>query len=335
MKTTRFLCPSALALSFVATLALAQPPPPPPPAAGATAALDADDGPVTTRRGERRTLIRRDEMEKETVTFLGVETMPVSPTLTAQLGLPKGAGLVVAHILPNSPAASALQDHDILLKIDDQMLIEPRQFSVLVRNHKESDEVTLTYIRAGKQSTAKVKLTTHEVPKMTLFRNGGNVGYAVGRAGVAGPREREEVDHLLSLVDSGAPRPAARMTAPALTSKPGFRAIQVHPGNSNMVYNDEKGTLDLTIKDGTKTLVAKNTKGEQVFSGPVTTPEERKALAPDLRERLEQLEGMHGFSFKTDDEFYDHVTFGEPDRMKIVLPLADESSGREDAPTLL
>ena len=71
------------------------------------------------------------------------------------------------HIAPGSPSAGALKPHDILLKLDDQILIEQRQLAVLVRGHKEGDEITLTYLRAGKQATAKVKLAKHDVPKMT------------------------------------------------------------------------------------------------------------------------------------------------------------------------
>src|SRR5438445_6856304 len=37
--------------------------------------------------------------EKEIVAFLGVDTAPVSPTLSAQLGLPEGSGLVVNHLM--------------------------------------------------------------------------------------------------------------------------------------------------------------------------------------------------------------------------------------------
>ena len=58
-------------------------------------------------------------IEKETVTFLGVETASVSATTAAQLGLPRGTGLVVNHVVPNSPATGALNVHDILLKQHD------------------------------------------------------------------------------------------------------------------------------------------------------------------------------------------------------------------------
>jgi hypothetical protein len=84
---------------------------------------------------------------------------------------------------------------------------------------------------------------------------------------------------------------------------PGFRATAVDTGNSSLVSKDDQGTLELTLKDGTKTLVAKNATGEQVFAGPVTTPEERAALPAHVRERLERLEGMHDVTFRTDGEF--------------------------------
>ncbi len=56
------------------------------------------------------------------------------------------------NVVPDSPAAATLKKNDVLTKLDDQLLIEQRQLSVLIRNHKDGDEVTLTYIRGGKES---------------------------------------------------------------------------------------------------------------------------------------------------------------------------------------
>jgi S1-C subfamily serine protease len=36
--------------------------------------------------------------------FLGVVTDPLEPALSAQLGLTNGLGLIVNHVLPDSPA---------------------------------------------------------------------------------------------------------------------------------------------------------------------------------------------------------------------------------------
>jgi serine protease Do len=273
-------------------------------------------------RDSRVWVQRGDKMEKENVTFLGVEASPAPAALAAQLGLARGTGLVVSQVAPKSAADGVLQQHDILLKLDDQILIEPHQLSVLIRNHKEGDEVTLTYIRGGKQATAKVKLTMHEVPKVSALD--GNISrafsYATGTTGdgrfemhVKRPDglEGEEWNRVLSLLQRsrGAPDGPAGSVPPGARiridhgSGPGFRAMSINTGNSNLAYSDDEGSLDLTMKDGTKLLVAKNAKGEQVFAGPVGTPDERKALPPNVRERLEKLEGMHDITFRTDGDF--------------------------------
>jgi hypothetical protein len=275
--------------------------------------------------------------EKENVTFLGVETGPVPAALAAQLGLPDGHGLVVNHVVPDSPAAGALKQHDILLKFDDQILIEQRQLSVLVRNRKEGDEVTLTYLRGGKQATARIRLAKHEVPKVSAWeapltvRNAPH-GFAFGSGGGEGnfdfqimpgpgqPRTSEEIDRFLGLMNNGAARPGVQLFRQTM---PGDRSMSVtiNTGNSRVVLDDEKGTLELAIKDGSKELVAKNSKGGQVFSGPVNTPEERKALPPGVRARLERLEDSAQFRFKTDGDFKGTETkLFRPRGQGIVLP---------------
>ena len=284
---------------------------------------------ITTNDGDRgpgpHRIIRRlgDPGEMETVTFLGVETGPVSATLAAQLGLNDGTGLVVNQVSAGSPAAGVLRQHDILLKLDDQILIEQRQLAVLVRGHKEGEEVTLTYLRAGKPVTAKVKLAKHEVPKTTMLFNPAmpGAGGAFGQHQGFGPGmgagnfevqvmppdaagNRDDVNRVLSLID-GAGAPGQRRINIARAGGPGDRniSVTVNTGNSRIIADDDKGSLELTIKEGKKHLLAKNAKGEPLFAGPVNTPEERRALPDDVRERLEKLEDMNQFSFKTDGDF--------------------------------
>src|SRR5829696_9143182 len=114
-KNTLLPClASALTLAVAVSSANAQP----------------DSRPVPNARGDQRMKAEADmrrpapfPREKEVVTFLGVETAPVSETLGSQLGLPKESGLVVIHVVPESPAASALKQHDVLVKLDDQLLV--------------------------------------------------------------------------------------------------------------------------------------------------------------------------------------------------------------------
>jgi len=243
--------------------------------------------------------------EMETVTYLGVYAAPVDRTLSEQLGLPRDTGLAVNMVSPESPAASVLKPHDILVKFNDQILIDQRQLSVLVRNQKEGDEVTLTYLRAGKQATAKVKLGQHEVPKVAFFEPplpgpGGRNMHWVTRE--AGPAPVAEVDHVLGLINLGKDG-ESRILQHNQMDGDRMVSLTVNTGDSNMDFSDDKGSLELTIKDGKKELIAKDPKGETVFSGPINTPEERKGLPPEVAERLKKIEHMQGFSFKTGEGF--------------------------------
>ena len=317
MKTN--LCPltALLALATISPAALA-----------AAEKMPPRDAPGEMRMPgapERRGFMRRepDKREMETVTFLGVEAGPVSPTIAAQLSLPRGTGLVVSHVVPKSPADGVLNEHDILLQLDDQILIEVRQLSVLVRNHKEGDEVSLTYMRGGQKKTVRIKLGQHEVPKFSALPGGEVRAFAFG-GGMAGENfehpipgpggGREEVDRVLSLIrrppggpgsagGPGGPTPPPVRMQIERHGGPGFRALSINTGNSNLVFSDNEGSLELSIKEGVKTLVAKDAKGEPLFSGPVSTPEERQTLPEGVRTRLERLEGMHNLSFRTDGDF--------------------------------
>ena len=290
---------------------------------------------------DHRTIIKHlDSAEKEPVTFLGVETSPVSPTLTAQLGLQDGAGLVVGHVVPDSPAAAVLKQHDILVKLDDQLLIEQRQLSVLVRNHKEGDEVTLTYLRAGKQATAKVKLAKHDLPKMTLDLNqpndvfapfGGMFGngnfnartIAPGAGAVVGVGN--DADRILGMINGGVALPGMQhMNIVGANGGAGERnisvSVTVNTGNSHVALDDDQGSLELTIADGKKQLVAKDKKGDEIFSGPINTPEERKALPDAVRGRLEKLEDSTQFSYKTGTDFKTETKVARPRGQGIAVP---------------
>jgi len=52
--------------------------------------------------------------------------------------------------------------NDVLVKFDDQLLVNSKQLRTLVGTKKEGDAVHLTYLRKGQEATAEVKLATHE-----------------------------------------------------------------------------------------------------------------------------------------------------------------------------
>src|SRR5437870_8524170 len=111
-----------------------------------------------------------EKAQKVPMTFLGVQTSQVPRVVNEQLGLPKGFGLVVDYVVPDSPSAAAgIQQNDILKMLNDQILIEPSQLRKLLQNFSEGTEVTLTVLRKGQEQKITVKLTKKEVPKRHAF----------------------------------------------------------------------------------------------------------------------------------------------------------------------
>ena len=85
--------------------------------------------------------------------MIGVNCSPISESLTSQLDLESGTGLVVENVSGDSPAEKAgLERHDILMFADDARLAEISDLvDVVQRAGKEESEISLTVIRKGKE----------------------------------------------------------------------------------------------------------------------------------------------------------------------------------------
>ena len=248
-----------------------------------------------------------DRIEKEKVTFLGVETVPASRTLSAQLGLARDTGLVVTHVLENSPASAVLKEDDVLIKLDDQLLINMSQLGVLVRSKKEGDEIKLTIMRAGKEISAKTKLVLREMPKLA------NAFFEFNGAGVNGfDRLRE----LPGMGPEGA-RDVMRMiehergnsvTGPRVRvmGRAGRGSTLVDLPKSNVFYSDDEGSIEIKADDGKRSVTVKNPKGNVDFTGPINTEEDRSKLPPEILQRLGKLE-TDTMRFEYNDDLHPEV----------------------------
>jgi membrane-associated protease RseP (regulator of RpoE activity) len=99
------------------------------------------------------------------VTYLGVATIELPREVSAQVPLPQETGLLIGAVAPGSPAEKAgLKESDVLSKLDDQILITPRQLAVLIANHKEGDPVKVTFYRKGLATEVSAILGKHEAP---------------------------------------------------------------------------------------------------------------------------------------------------------------------------
>jgi hypothetical protein len=207
------------------------------------------------------------------VTYLGVTTSRVGETLARQLRLPDGVGLVVDHADANSPAAAAgLRMHDILYKLDDQVLVNQDQLGVLVRMHKMGDEVKLTVIREGKETVVPAKLSETEQTADMMYDLDVDFRYFDAK------------DRLLGTGGEsvGVRPPNVAVTVPSFSFG--------RAGVSQSAMSDGQHILTIVTTDAGKVLTAKDKDGKVLFEGPIQTEEQRKKIPEEILKKVGMME---------------------------------------------
>ena len=141
--------------------------------------------------------------KREKGPWLGLAMEPVQDVVRAQLSLAPGEGVVVNHVAPESPAAKAgLQENDILLRFEDQIIVEPSQLRKLIAMKKTGDTVKLKYLRKGELKEAKATLIEHEIeagehsPMQFFQMQPGAQGWPVAPGGKPGARVQDFMKEL-------------------------------------------------------------------------------------------------------------------------------------------
>lgn len=214
------------------------------------------------------------QMKKEKAAYLGVSTSSVSGALREQMKLQRGFGLVVDTVEETSGAGEAgIQQFDILQKLNDQLLVNTQQLSVLVRAMKPGEKVSVTLLRGGQPMTVDVTLKEKELPVL---------GEATGAFSW----------------NSDAPLAEARMAFPEmgtleLAPEGGANLLRVFSGDDDgsSVYSDSEMTLTITGEGDARSLVAKDAQGTALFEGPIATDAQKSALPEKVAEKLKKFEG--------------------------------------------
>jgi len=119
---------------------------------------------------------------KVTRAQIGIRLQPMTPADARGLGLdPKTKGIIVAEVVPGSPAEKAgLKQGDVVTGFDGNPAVNVPAFRNLVSTSEIGKEFALTYLREGKEETAKVVL----VPAESL----------ASRTGLSRPGREEQQD---------------------------------------------------------------------------------------------------------------------------------------------
>jgi hypothetical protein len=245
--------------------------------------------------------------------YLGIYTSALEIEVSHQLDLPRNLYLNIEKVEKGSPAAnSGVQQFDILLRLDDQILVNPDQLKYLVRSKKPNDVVSLSLIRKGKSKTIELKLGKTEQLDESGERNsvlGQNFG---NRSFLLDPLSDVDSD-ILNLLDRHSFMPFPYIEKGLKHGRNGNQfndhstdddplhtptdtnTFSYKSSKSQKFVTDDQGTLELKEKDGKKTLRVTDSSGNVLFYGPINTAEEKKSLSPAIAERLKKLETNSSF----------------------------------------
>ena len=250
--------------------------------------------------------------------WLGVATEEASETLAAQLGLERGAGLVVSCVGADTPAAKAgLKKNDVLVQFESQVLVHPAQLRKLVQMRKVGDNVKMTFYRSGKKEEVSATLGKAKGAMQRQFRefrirgDGGDemksLHEALGKLGVDKEAIRFEVHQGVEHAREAIEEVLRQTTNARRTFGPAAKVLEELARNGvavdkdatvtvkssgasvkTMVKADETGTY-VIVANPKKRLTAHDKKGKLVFDGEIETPEQQKKMPSEIREKIKPM----------------------------------------------
>jgi len=132
---------------------------------------DGKDQKITATLGERTATARRPDQPgggdtrrpegppmgtAQGPAYLGINIQPLTPELRKQSKLETQDGVVVAEVVPNSPAEKAgLKRDDVITAVGGHAVKAPEDLQVAVQQNGAGKELTLTVHRDGKDVTVK------------------------------------------------------------------------------------------------------------------------------------------------------------------------------------
>ncbi len=233
--------------------------------------------------------------------YLGVGTAEVGPELARHLQLGEGTGLTVTVIDPEGPVADTLKVGDVLLRINDQILVDPRQLTILVRSFKPGESVGLTFIRSGTEQQAEVELgaaservAPRRAPQQQRLQP--HQPPALGQR--MAPRSSWFEDMQAELEERmGAFQSNFGALDEMLQNLQQYMGV---PGQGGSVHSSSSSSVNITrIENGVRMTYTRNNgdermvvvdaDGDTVFDGPVGTDSDLESLPPEALRFLQSI----------------------------------------------
>lgn len=203
----------------------------------------------------------------------GVTLSRATAVLRQQLGIKRGAGLVADDVATASSAARAgFLQHDVLVRLDNQILVLPEQFDALLESAEPGDPLACTVLRGGQEVVISLgqpgsRATQTAAPQVQRraeqsYRTGGLRPTASTLAIVSPP-----------------PRPASPVS--------GMRQL----GEETLVRQDPDVQIRL-VRGAETRLTVTDLTGRVVFEGEMDSAADRGRVPVAVRARVADMEKM-------------------------------------------
>jgi hypothetical protein len=223
--------------------------------------------------------VEQPEAPKYWIGLLGGKIMP-DHVLRAHVDIPEDIGLLVANVVPNSPAAKAgIKQHDILLRANDADLHEMEDLVNLVISEGEKHgQITLEVLRKGGRETVYLKPEERPADAPRPQLGGGNFGEGFG-GNFAGPEGLPR--QLMQEFGGRFPMEFRNFGPGVIVGEGGAGAAQLPNGVQISINKQEGHPTKITV-----------TRGEETWEVTGDDAQSLKQLPEDLRPAVEQM--LHG-----------------------------------------
>lgn len=197
---------------------------------------------------------RTDMVQRlEPASYMGVSTSIAPRPMREMSKLPRGIGVVVDFVQPGSPADKAgIKVGDVIHKLDEQFIINPHQFTTLIRMRQPGDVVKIALVRGAEPALADVTLVSRDLPPLD-----------------------EPIGLVIPLdLRNGPPLP-----------HPGTGEF-----TGVMTFSDNENVIILTASDTKRTVVIKDLSGNILYEGPVDQETDRAKIPEKLRLKVDRVE---------------------------------------------
>ncbi len=283
------------------------------PAAEPAAAGENQTKPIDPPSSEEQKPV--EKMPQAAKAYFGVGLDPLPPALGQHLGIDADSSTFVRVVDPKGPAAIAgLKEADIMLSVDGQNIPSQESLSRLMEQHRAGDEVKIAYMHRGVRQEASLRLGDRpdtdianaagalnngaELPKDMLLDLPKEMREAIEKnlkalganGAVAGAQAQ-----ILPMDANGIPdlqkRVEKMMQGMQMQLQQGAAAApeaQVQM-KSTLKMMDKEGNIEISRDGDSCEAKVFDKQGELLWSGPYQTPQDKAAVPPPVRDRLEAL----------------------------------------------